>query len=50
MYTLKDSKDVFIGRIIYGILFVIVLLFVWKTDIIRSRKEGYNERGYSITN
>ena len=37
LYTLKDSKDVFIGRIIYGILFVIVIVFVFKTDIIRSR-------------
>ena len=34
LYTLKDSKDVFIGRIIYGILFVALLIFVWKTDIV----------------
>ena len=34
LYTLKDSKDVFIGRIIYIILAIVVLIFVLKTDII----------------
>ena len=38
LYTLKDSQDVFIGRIIYGILMIIVLIFVLKTDIISSKK------------
>ncbi len=37
LYTLKDSEDVFIGRIIYGLLMIIILIFVWKTDIITSR-------------
>ena len=40
LYTLKDNKDVFIGRIIYIILFIIVIIFVFKTDIIRRRKEN----------
>ena len=39
LYTLHDNQDVFIGRIIYGILMVIVIIFVFKTDIISSRKE-----------
>ncbi len=34
LYTLKDNKDVFIGRIIYIVLAVVVLIFVCKTDII----------------
>ncbi len=34
LYTLKDNKDVFIGRIIYIVLLIIVFIFVWKTDII----------------
>ena len=38
-YTLKDTRDVFIGRIIYGILMIGVLIFVFKTDIITTRKE-----------
>lgn len=38
LYTLKDTRDVFIGRIIYGILMVLVLWFVFKTDIITSKK------------
>ena len=38
LYTLKDTKDIFIGRIIYAILMVIVLWFVFKTDIITSKK------------
>ncbi len=38
LYTLKDTTDVFIGRIIYGILFIAVILFVWKTDIIVKHK------------
>ena len=44
LYTLKDSKDVFIGRIIYAILFVLVIIFVWKTDIIRSRNDSHNSK------
>ena len=38
LYTLKDREDVFIGRIIYGILMIVVLIFVKKTDIITSKK------------
>ena len=38
LYTLKDTRDVFIGRIIYAILMVLVLWFVFKTDIITSKK------------
>ncbi len=38
LYTLNDTKDIFIGRIIYGILFIIVLVFVLKTDIITSKR------------
>jgi len=38
LYTLKDTRDIFIGRIIYGILMVLVLWFVFKTDIITSKK------------
>lgn len=38
LYTLKDTRDVFIGRIIYGILMILVLWFVFKTDIITSKK------------
>jgi UDP-GlcNAc:undecaprenyl-phosphate GlcNAc-1-phosphate transferase len=34
LYTLKDNTDVFIGRIIYIVLLLIVFIFVWKTDII----------------
>ena len=34
LYTLKDNTDVFIGRIIYIVLAIIVFIFVWKTDII----------------
>ena len=37
LYTLNDTKDVFIGRIIYGLLMIVVLIFVFKTDIISSR-------------
>lgn len=39
LYTLNDNKDIFIGRIIYGILMIIVLVFVFKTDIISARRE-----------
>ena len=42
LYTLNDTKDVFIGRIIYGILIVCLLVFVFKTDIITSRKDKNN--------
>lgn len=42
LYTLKDNQDVFIGRIIYGILMIIVLIFVFKTDIISARKNKKN--------
>lgn len=38
LYTLKDTRDIFIGRIIYGILMILVLWFVLKTDIITSKK------------
>lgn len=38
LYTLKDSKDIFIGRSIYVILMILVLWFVFKTDIITSKK------------
>lgn len=38
LYTLRDTEDVFIGRIIYGILMIVVLIFVFKTDIITSRR------------
>ncbi len=34
LYTLKDNTDVFIGRIIYIVLALVVFIFVWKTDII----------------
>ena len=40
LYTLNDNEDIFIGRIIYGILMIIVLIFVFKTDIISSRKKN----------
>ncbi len=40
LYTLKDNKDVFIGRIIYIILFILVVIFVFKTDIITSRHKN----------
>ena len=43
LYTLHDTSDVFIGRIIYGILMIIVVIFVFKTDIISSRKEKVNK-------
>ena len=39
LYTLNDTRDVFIGRIIYGILMILVVIFVFKTDIITTRKE-----------
>jgi UDP-GlcNAc:undecaprenyl-phosphate GlcNAc-1-phosphate transferase len=39
LYTLHDTSDVFIGRIIYGILMIIVVIFVFKTDIISARRE-----------
>ena len=42
LYTLNDNKDVFIGRIIYGILMIIVLIFVFKTDIISTRRSKKN--------
>jgi hypothetical protein len=38
LYTLKDSSTVFIGRIIYVMLMLLVLVFVFKTDIITSKK------------
>ena len=38
LYTLKDTEDVFIGRIIYITLMIVVLIFVLKTDIITSKK------------
>ena len=42
LYTLNDTKDVFIGRIIYGILLIGALVFVSKTDIISSKKSDVN--------
>ena len=42
LYTLKDTEDVFIGRIIYVILMIITLVFVFKTDIITSKKDKKN--------
>ncbi len=39
LYTLHDTKDVFIGRIIYGILLIFVVIFVFKTDIITTKRE-----------
>ena len=38
LYTLKDKEDVFVGRIIYGILLVLVIWFVLKTNIITDKK------------
>ena len=38
LYTLKDTQDIFIGRIIYASLMLACLLFVFKTDIITSKK------------
>ena len=38
LYTLNDTKDIFIGRIIYGLLFIMTLIFVLKTNIIKERK------------
>lgn len=38
LYTLKDTKEIFIGRIIYGVLMVLTLWFVLKTDIITNKK------------
>ena len=38
LYTLNDKTDVFIGRIIYAILLVLVLWFVCKTNIITDKK------------
>lgn len=39
LYTLHDTSEVFIGRIIYVILMILVVIFVFKTDIITSRKD-----------
>lgn len=44
LYTLNDTEDVFIGRIIYGLLMIGVLVFVFKTDIITSRKFSDNHK------
>ena len=38
LYTLNDREDIFIGRIIYGVLMILVIVFVMKTDIISSKK------------
>jgi len=38
LYTLNDKHDVFVGRIIYGILLVLVIWFVCKTNIITDKK------------
>ena len=51
LYTLHDSSDVFIGRIIYGLLMIVVLLFVFKTDIISTRtKTDVNSKKISKKN
>lgn len=39
LYSLNDTKDIFIGRIIYGILFIMTIIFVFKTNIIKERKK-----------
>ena len=39
LYTLNDTRDVFIGRIIYGLLMIGVLFIAFKTDIIRSKND-----------
>ena len=39
LYTLHDNSDVFIGRIIYGLLMIAVVVFVFKTDIITTRRD-----------
>ena len=44
LYTLHDTSEVFIGRIIYGLLMIIVVIFVFKTDIITTRKDKKNKR------
>ena len=44
LYTLHDTSDVFIGRIIYGLLMIVVVIFVFKTDIITSRKEKKSKK------
>ena len=44
LYTLNDTRDVFIGRIIYGILIIIALIFVFKTDIITEKKIFKNKK------
>ncbi len=38
LYTLNDREDIFIGRIIYGVLMILVIVFVMKTDIISSKR------------
>ncbi len=38
LYTLNDTRDIFIGRIIYGILLVLVIWFVCKTNITTDKK------------
>ena len=43
LYTLHDSTDVFIGRIIYGVLIIGAIIFVYKTDIIRDKKNKKND-------
>ena len=44
LYTLNDTKDIFIGRIIYGILIIITFIFVYKTDIIRENKHHKKDK------
>lgn len=38
LYTIKGPHSIFYGRILIGILFIITVIFVYKTNIIRSRK------------
>ena len=38
LYTLKDTEDIFIGRMIYFVLIIVVFVFVMKTDIISSKR------------
>jgi len=45
LYTLNDTSDIFIGRIIYGVLMILVVVFVFKTDIITTKKEKIEVNG-----
>lgn len=43
LYTLNDRSDVFIGRIIYFALLILVLWFVCKTNIITDKKISFKK-------